>query len=194
MESNKTRDKSQKTPPKKEVSLFWDYENVPVPKKRRSNFLLALHNFFLLHPPARACIYSHKEALSPDILREIRWVGPLRANFISETGANVTDKVMMQSARDTLRTRPNLPYLVLITGDGDFRVLLREMRPGTGHILLICGLTNHNQQFYGESCDIFSSHYLASNPDDWWEGPTRGQDLYVCKPERSFEVLPQLRE
>ncbi|OLS13327.1 MAG: hypothetical protein RBG13Loki_3043 [Promethearchaeota archaeon CR_4] len=36
---------------KSEVAIFWDYENVPLPKKNGHLFLQALKIFFQIHAP-----------------------------------------------------------------------------------------------------------------------------------------------
>jgi hypothetical protein len=166
---------SPKNGPKKEVALFWDYENVPVPKQKGKMFLRALRNFFQHHPPARARIYAHKEALPNDILKDIRRVGPFRVKWVMGMEANAADEVMIRSTRDTLKAQPNLPLLVLITGDGDFQELLGELGGGIGRTILICGQQNYNYRLFKQTYHAFSTIYIANHPSDWWKKPTAGR-------------------
>ncbi|OLS14777.1 MAG: hypothetical protein RBG13Loki_1593 [Promethearchaeota archaeon CR_4] len=172
MESRKANPKPPKKNSEGEVALFWDYENVPIPKQNGTLFLQALRSFFQQHPPECARIYAHKEALPAAVLQKIRQVSPFRVKWVTGTGTNAADKVMIRSARDTLRVRPKLPFLVLISGDGHFRNLLRELGEVTGRTILICGQKNYNRRLFKESYHVFSSSYLAMYPNNWWEEPT----------------------
>ena len=168
VEPRRANAKPPNNTPKREVALFWDYENVPVPKNYGGFFLQALRNFFQRHAPVCARIYAHKKVLHTDILQEIRRAGSFRVKWVTGTGANAVDKLMIQSTRDTLRARPKLPFLVLITGDGHFRDLLRELGQVTGRTILICSSKNHNRRLFKESSNVFSTTYIANYPENWW--------------------------
>ncbi len=173
VELSKTRINAPKNPPRKEIALFWDYENVPVPRKGGEVFLQALQRFFTSNPLKYGRIYVHKEILPADILGKIRKLGAFKVKWVTVDGANAADKVMIQSARDLVRTHIQLSILIFITGDGHFKTLLRETGAPGANKILICGRGNYNWRLFEEASHICSTRYLMNHPEDWWEAPTQ---------------------
>lgn len=150
-------------------ALFWDYENVPLRNKDYKKFLQAIVSLINTFEFEFIRVYARKETLTPkdrklligrgfNKIKHFKWV--------KLNDPNAVDFSMMKSCVDVLKRNSHLTQVVLITGDGDFLWLVKQLPKH--YIVVICQQKNLNKQLINSVNRAYSVEAIITTPKRWF--------------------------
>ena len=109
-------------------------------------------------------IYALKKTLRKSDLNILKFHDFKAANikWVSGNGKNAVDHIMMQSCIDVLRTRTRISQVLLINGDGDFKMLANALP--NHHIAVIYQKYNYNQRLIDIVDNAISVSHFINRP------------------------------
>lgn len=151
------------------IAIFWDIENVT--PKRGSFFTDGLLEFAESLGRVVICNayadWSEKRfhQLGLDLAQHHFYMVhlPYRRNQRSKNGADIQ---LVSDALDTLRVYGHIDTYVLVTGDSDFRPLLRPLRRMGKTIHIICDIRNASQDLLMIADSFQDYHEVLPSRDD----------------------------
>jgi hypothetical protein len=150
------------------VAIFWDYENIPLPKENPEHLISALKNYFAANNVAFAKVYIRKDSISPPMLDFLHQFKTLKMKWISSTRKNAVDISIIQSALDILEQDPKIRRILFLSGDGDYYRLFKIFRAKNIKLAIVCRHGNFHKKILGSKHRIYSLTHLINHPENWW--------------------------
>lgn len=152
---------------RKEVAVFWDYENVPLRHVDYKGFLKFIHHIMANWNLEFFRIYTRKSTLSDKDYHILKKIGidPLKHfKFVYSNGKNAVDNSMIAAIKSVVSNKPKIQNIVIISGDGDFTQTIQQLQSMKKKVFCIHQL--RDQQSRGiKSCDVaIPMAFLTENP------------------------------
>jgi len=178
--------------PNEHYAIFWDYENTPLSRQDFYETYLALKAFNDQHTIVFTKVYYRQISISPDDLKIIRLLPKIQTKCVQNNKKNAVDNVLMQSCRSVLENHPEITHVIILSGDGDFGPLIKDIRNRGMKTWLICRKKSRNRKCAKQANSCFFVQDLISAPQSWWKryatkrmNPIRR----ILKPDRQEFIL-----
>lgn len=172
--------------PTEKVALFWDYENVPFQHRDWRLFVTALQQFIAHNTVILAKCYYRRQNMSEDDKENIQLIQHMKLKRVQGTAPNTVDNLLITSCNDTIHSHAEIEHVIIISGDGDFIPLLRDLQRHHIQTSVICHLQNGSVDLMN-SHQFFPYHTLIENPETWWQHPE--SKLIIRRPNNKTYVF-----
>ncbi len=161
--------KMTKTP---SSAIFWDYENIPFRHVDWRKFVEALNHFIKNHDLLVVKCFYRDLIVSDDDKDIFQMIHHLKLKRVMGTEHNAVDKILIQSCKETIRSKPEIRHVIIISGDGDFLPLVKHLHQQQIKVSVICLIAKGNLRLIN-SVKLFPYEVLVAHPDSWWKHPQK---------------------
>jgi uncharacterized LabA/DUF88 family protein len=172
-EKRKLKTKKSKTTP---IAIFWDYENIPFRHLDWRTFVQALQTYITTHNVVVAKCFYRDLIVSDDDRENLQLIQHMKLKRVTGSEHNAVDNVLIQSCTATIRSKKDIREIIIISGDGDFLPLVRDLHNQNIKVSVVCPLAKGNLRLIN-AVELFPYETLIARPDSWWKYPQKKKKL-----------------